>query len=198
MDTVINVGQSKDSVDFGNTTARLDHKKERAASLAGRDVSVHEESRPQPSSQNPVGPEEHSSLANFEIQTHDPQKSSVNSGQDDWVANLEKLHHPSVPLKFEGFIERSVIGCLDFKKLLQVNIDIIGTKQGGGIGFHPGMSLDGSADARVEVVEGKEKTIITFIDDFGCESAKLHIGNEYWEHNSLSSLIDQYKIYKLM
>ncbi|WP_163372515.1 hypothetical protein [Endozoicomonas acroporae] len=198
MDTVINVGQSKDSVDFGNTTARLDHKKERAASLAGRDVSVHEESRPQPSSQNPVGPEEHSSLANFEIQTHDPQKTPFNLDQDARVANLEEPFNPPVSLTFQGSVNHSVVGRLNFEKLMLVVIDIHTTKGASHIGFRPGMSLDGSADARVEVVEGKEKTIITFIDDFGCESAKLHIGNEYWEHNSLSSLIDQYKIYKLM
>ncbi|WP_422444640.1 MULTISPECIES: hypothetical protein [unclassified Endozoicomonas] len=173
-----------------------DHKKERAASLAGRDVSVHEESRPQ--RQNPVGPEEQSSLANFEIQTHDPPKTPVNSDQDTRVANLEEPFNPPVSLTFEGSINYSVVGRLNFKKLMLVVIDIHTTKGASHIGFHPGMSLDGTANAKVEVLEGNEKTIITFIDDYGCESAKLHIGNDYWKHYSLPDLIDQYKTYKLM
>lgn len=111
---------------------------------------------------------------------------------------MGKWNRTSVSLEFEGYFNKSVVGCLDFKKLLDVNIDIVGTKEGGEIGFHPAVSKDGSMNAKVEVAVEKEKTIITIISDHGNESAKLHIGNDYWKHNSLDRLIARYKSYKLL
>ncbi|MBO9480233.1 hypothetical protein [Salinisphaera sp. G21_0] len=189
---------------IGNTTAGLAHdglaqEKKSAASLGGHVVSVHK-SLPQLSSQESNGPEEHTGRSNFAIQMHAPQKKTINLNPEAWAAHLEKKYHPSVFIKFESdLVNHSVVGCMDFEKLLEVVIDIQATKEGSGsIGMHPGVSLNGKTDARIKVAVEKEKTIFTILDDYGCWSANLHIGNDYWEYNSFDILIDKYKKYKLI
>ncbi|WOG25872.1 hypothetical protein [Endozoicomonas sp. 8E] len=197
------VGQPYCSGAFSNKDDGLRQKKESAGSYASRSVSVHQNQEVQPSIQKPIKHEEHSRLGGyFDVGSYRAFKHEAPPlyfGQDivraERKARLEKLHHPSVHLKVDGYSKKIFVGCLDFKQLLKGRIEILPTISGSGFSAHP---LGGSKERKVEMEWENEETIITFTGDDEIRPTKLHISNEYWKHNSIKVLIEKYKSMNLI
>lgn len=226
--TTNSIGQPGCSGDYSNLVARLPIERESAGSYAGHPVSVHkiQEQNVQLSSQKPIGVVEISNLGNFKISKHGMNSkitglnkvqsfSSLAMGgllsyvnkffQYFWcdenealIAENEKSYHPSVSLKFEGGFYQEIVGCLNFKRLLNCSIDIIPTRKGDGVCCNPIVFENGSTKDMVEVERGKEETIITFISDIGFKPVKLHISNDYWIYNDFNQLIARYESMNLI
>lgn len=196
------VGQSGCSGGYSNSDDGLPHKNESAGSYVNRSVSRQNQDI-QPSIQKPTGHEEHSDregysdAGGFSVFKHEapPLYFGHDIVRAARIARLEKLHHPSVHLKVDSYLKKTVVGCLDFRELLKGRIEIFPTISGSGFNAHP---LGGSKDRKVEMQWGNGETIIKFIGDHGIEPTKLHIGNDYWKYNDIKLLIETYKSKNLM